>query len=78
MIKCEDVLRMLYEYIDKQLDKVSSFQIEEHIKLCKYCRKHHDFEIALQKMVERSCFKKKAPDVLKTKIKAMLNDAPPE
>ena len=74
MIKCEEVLRTLYEYIDNQLDKVSSLQIEEHIKLCKYCRKHHDFEVELQKLVAKSCFKKKAPEVLKTKIKDLLND----
>lgn len=78
MIKCEEVLKLLYEYIDKQLDQVSIAQIEEHIELCKYCRRYHDFEIALQKLLHQCCFQRKAPDLLKDKIRDMLKDPPPE
>jgi len=77
MMKCEEVLKLLYDYMDKQLDQVPREDIEEHLKLCKYCRKHHDFEIALKSMVSHSCFEKKAPELLKNKIKDML-DQPPE
>jgi len=78
MVKCEEVLKHLYDYIDKQLDKVSLSKIEEHIKLCKYCRRYHDFEIELKNLVKKSCFQKKAPDILKNKIINMLGDPPPE
>jgi len=74
MIKCEEVLKHLYEYIDKQLDEGTYEEIEEHIKNCRYCCRHHDFEIELRNMVVRSCFQKKAPDLLKAKINKMLND----
>jgi mycothiol system anti-sigma-R factor len=72
MLKCEEVLKHLYEYIDKQLEGVSYAEIEEHLKLCKYCCAHHDFEIELRKMVVKSCFQKKAPEFLKGKISSML------
>lgn len=74
MIKCEEVLKHLYEYLDKQLDERAYEEIEEHLKLCKHCCKHRDFEIELRNMVVRSCFQKRAPDLLKNKINRMLDD----
>jgi mycothiol system anti-sigma-R factor len=76
MMKCEDVLKHLYEYIDRQLEGVTYTEMVEHLKLCKYCCKHHDFEIELRSLVERSCFQNKAPEILKSKITAMLEDPP--
>jgi len=73
MLKCEEVLKHL-----RQLEGVSYAEIEEHLKLCKYCCAHHDFEIELRKMVVKSCFQKKAPDILKTKISEMLDEIQPE
>ena len=78
MLKCEEVLKHLYEYIDRQLEGVSYAEIEEHLKLCKYCCAHHDFEVELRKMVVQSCFQKKAPDILKFKISEMLDEIQPE
>lgn len=78
MIKCEEVLKTLYEYIDKQLDESSQAKIEEHIKLCRHCRCCYDFEIELRKFVSRSCFQNKAPKLLKTKILELLNEDQPE
>jgi mycothiol system anti-sigma-R factor len=78
MLKCEEVLKHLYEYIDKQLEGVNYAEIEEHLKLCKYCCTHHDFEVELRKMVVKSCFQKKAPDILKIRISEMLDEIQPE
>jgi mycothiol system anti-sigma-R factor len=74
MIKCEEVLKQLYAYIDKELDETVATEIMEHLKLCKYCCKHHDFEIQLREMIQKSCFDKKAPDFLKNKISEMLGE----
>lgn len=74
MIKCEEVLKHLYEYLDKQLDEGTYGDIEQHLKLCRHCCRHRDFEIELRNMVVRSCFQKKAPDILKNKINQMLDE----
>jgi len=74
MIKCEEVLKQLYDYIDRELDDNLRSEIEEHLKLCKYCCRHHDFEIQLKELVQRSCFEKKAPAFLKNKITDLLSD----
>ncbi len=73
MIKCEEVLKHLYEYIDNQLDEVSQAEIDEHLKLCKLCCQHYDFELKLREMVVKSCFVQKAPNLLKKKIIEILN-----
>ena len=74
MIKCEEVLQLLYQYIDGQLDEIKRAEIEEHIKLCRHCCRHHDFEIELRNLVARSCYQKKAPESLKKKIDNILDD----
>lgn len=74
MIKCEEVLRRLYDYIDRELDEATKGEIEEHLKLCKYCCRHHDFEVQLRLLIQRSCFERKAPEFLKNKISDLLND----
>jgi mycothiol system anti-sigma-R factor len=74
MIKCEEVLRRLNEYIDKELDETVTNEIMEHLKLCKYCCRHHDFEVQLKEMIQKSCFDKKAPEFLKNKISEMLGE----
>jgi mycothiol system anti-sigma-R factor len=74
MIKCEDVLKHLYDYIDKELDESLRIDIEEHLKLCRYCCRHHDFEVRLRELIQKSCFEKKAPDFLKDKISEMLQE----
>lgn len=74
MIKCEEVLKHLYEYIDKQLEEISYEEIEEHLKLCQHCCQHHDFEIKLRELVAKSCFQQKAPPLLKKKISEIINE----
>lgn len=74
MVKCEEVLKRLYEYIDKQVDETSQSEIDEHIKLCRHCCQHYEFEIKLRELVEKSCFQQRAPDLLKRKISDMLNE----
>ncbi|NLI16729.1 MAG: mycothiol system anti-sigma-R factor [candidate division Zixibacteria bacterium] len=74
MIKCEEVLKRLNEYIDKELDETVTKEIMEHLKLCKYCCRHHDFEVQLKELIKKSCFDKKAPEILKNKISEMLGE----
>jgi mycothiol system anti-sigma-R factor len=74
MIKCDEVLKRLYEYIDKELDESVTAEIVEHLKLCRYCCRHHDFEIQLRELIHKSCFEKKAPDFLKNKISEILGE----
>ena len=72
MIKCEEVLKRLYDYMDRELDEELRVEIEEHLKLCKYCSRHRDFEAQLKELVQQSCFEKKAPEFLKKKITDLL------
>jgi mycothiol system anti-sigma-R factor len=74
MIKCEEVLKRLYEYVDKELDDNLTAEIMEHLKLCRYCCQHHDFEVRLRELIHKSCFEKKAPEFLKNKISEMLGE----
>ena len=74
MINCDEVLKHLYEYIDKQLEDIPYEEIDEHLKLCRHCCQPYDFEIKLREMVTNSCFQQKAPPLLKKKISEIINE----
>jgi mycothiol system anti-sigma-R factor len=73
---CEEAVKRLQEYIDKELDRASAEQVEKHLDLCRICCDHMEFEKNMKSLVQESCFQAKAPQFLMQKI---LNDlTPPE
>ncbi len=65
---CEEAVKKLYEYLDKELDHAASEQLDKHLDICKVCCDHFEFERKLKFLVQDSCFQQKAPQVLKRKI----------
>ncbi|MEE9442572.1 MAG: zf-HC2 domain-containing protein [candidate division Zixibacteria bacterium] len=43
-MNCKEVLRQLYEIIDKEAGEIDSRKVEEHLKLCRHCMAHYEFE----------------------------------
>lgn len=68
---CEEAVKKLQEYIDKELDRASSEQLDKHLELCRICCDHMEFEKSMKKLVHESCFEARAPEFLKQKI---MND----
>jgi mycothiol system anti-sigma-R factor len=65
---CREAVDRLYEYLDSELDNVSTAQIKKHLELCRLCCDHFEFEKTLKDLVHKCCQSAKAPDVLKNKI----------
>jgi mycothiol system anti-sigma-R factor len=65
---CEEAVEKLYEYLDKELDQAVAAQLDHHLELCKICCDHFEFEKKMKKLVQDSCFKQNAPEMLKNKI----------
>jgi mycothiol system anti-sigma-R factor len=65
---CEEAIKKLYEYLDKELDRSASEQLDRHLDICRVCCDHFEFERKMKTMVQDSCFQEKAPLVLKLKI----------
>ena len=70
---CEEAVKKLYQYIDKELDQTIVHQIDIHLEICRMCCDHFEFEKRMKVLVHDSCFQKKASPLLKNKIMDDLN-----
>jgi mycothiol system anti-sigma-R factor len=69
---CEEAVRKLYEYLDKELDKTATKQLDKHLELCKSCCDHFEFERKIKTLIQEKCVDAKAPQFLKNKIRDSL------
>lgn len=70
---CEEAVKKLYDYIDKELDQGVIRQIDKHLEICRMCCDHFEFEKRMKSLVQESCFQNRAPNYLKSKIVDDLN-----
>jgi anti-sigma factor (TIGR02949 family) len=43
-LNCKEILSHLYEIIDKEANEIDSQKVKEHLKLCRHCMAHYEFE----------------------------------
>jgi mycothiol system anti-sigma-R factor len=65
---CQEAVERLYDYLDKEIDKITAARIEKHLDLCRLCCDHFEFEKKMKELVQKSCIRQKAPSFLKEKI----------
>ncbi len=70
---CEEAVKQLYEYLDKELDPSSSAQIDKHLDLCRLCCSRFEFELSMKNLIHENCFQDRAPSLLKEKILRQLS-----
>jgi len=71
---CEEAVKKLFEYIDKELDGATQAQIDKHLDICTLCCDRFEFEQKLKGIIQKSCFNEKAPPILKQKIQSRLEE----
>jgi anti-sigma factor (TIGR02949 family) len=69
---CEEALRQLEEYLDRELPPPTVEQIAIHLEACYPCKDRADFEEHLRDLVRRDCIEH-APDTLVLKIRHRLD-----
>lgn len=71
-IRCEEVLRHLLVYLDREVEPETSLLIAHHLALCRACFSRAEFERRLKAHL-RSCGTKPAPARLRTRLKQLLD-----
>ncbi len=71
-MNCKEALEKLYEFLDKELDKVPTSEIQRHLDSCRHCWNRFDFEKQLKALVKKFCSKQACPDTLRRRIYALL------
>ncbi len=42
-MSCEDAVRLLWDYLDEELDDVRRARVRLHLQACEHCREHFGF-----------------------------------
>ena len=71
-IRCEEVLRHLLAYLDRELEPETSAQIAHHLELCRGCYSRAEFERKLKAHL-RNSGTSAAPESLRARLKEILD-----
>lgn len=75
MIRCEDALRLVQEYLDGELDGVSQERVKAHFDVCGMCYPHLRFEASFLEAVKRAGAGESAPEELRARVAALITEA---
>ena len=69
---CTEVLKVVYQFIDNELDSATCDSIREHLAACEPCLDRFDVEQAVKSLVARCCGNDTAPLELRAKVLTQL------
>lgn len=72
-VSCKEALERIYEYLDGELDGVSSEQVEEHFKLCARCYPHLRLEERFRARVREALSRPSVPGGLERRVLDVLD-----
>lgn len=67
-IECEKAIKMMLEYLDKELDSHNHSVMDHHLHTCRSCYSRMEFEHKLKHMIKDKQPEEKASDELKSRI----------
>ena len=65
---CSEVLKHLYEYLDREMSDGERAKFEEHFGECNPCLEKYGLEQAVKKLVKRCCGRDDVPGDLRSKV----------
>jgi anti-sigma factor (TIGR02949 family) len=72
---CEQVVKTLWDYLDGELTDDRMTEVRAHLKACRGCFPHFDFEKEFLEAIAKCKFEHAAPDELRRKVMAKLRTA---
>ena len=73
-VHCEEVVRLLWRYMDRELDPDTYRRLREHVRQCRNCGPRHEFEARLRSIIQEKCAGQPAPEALRRRVMALLQD----
>jgi len=72
-MECRDIYRYLCAYLDGELDSERAVLVEEHLKICRTCRKELELQQIVKSLVREEFLSITAPDCLKERVMIELD-----
>jgi len=76
MKDCDEVLREIELYLDRELDRTECVEIEHHLTGCGSCLQRKEFRVSLRALVAKKCGPDPVPTELLERIKELLASDP--
>ena len=73
---CDDALTNLYQYLDQEMDDVSSATIRAHLEQCNGCNERFDFEARLKTVVHERLAEEVPPEFIQRLREALEAERP--
>jgi mycothiol system anti-sigma-R factor len=73
-IDCEQVLQLVWRFLDGEVDDAHYRDIEAHLVECANCGQRYDFERRLRALIETKCREGPVPTELKRRLFKVLED----
>lgn len=70
-ISCEEALKRMFEYIDRELHATRHDEMERHLAACRSCYSRLEFEQRLQQHI-RKAGREMASDALQARIRYLI------
>lgn len=71
MKTCQEVLQVIYSYLDNEVAIVEMTEIREHMDLCRHCFSYMEFERLLREHM-RNATSHQCPEKLRQRIKSLI------
>ena len=76
MINCQEAVKKLYEYLDRQLTEEEAVEVIEHLERCPPCNDHFRFEEGILTRVSQACRQVEVPATLLERVRKICSEAP--
>ncbi|WP_440994938.1 anti-sigma factor family protein [Arhodomonas sp. SL1] len=70
-VTCEEVIRQLFAYLDRELDAATRAELDHHMDTCRECFSRAEFERRLRERV-REATAEEAPERLHRRVQDIL------
>ena len=77
MSNCDETLRVLYEFLDRELSPDELAEVQRHLDACPPCKDRFMFEADVLRLVRRSCREVSAPPQLVERVRRICNQERP-
>lgn len=74
-ISCDDAVRRVQEFLDGELEDVSSEEVRAHFDACQRCYPHLRFEESFREAVRRAAGRETAPPELRERLLRLISEA---
>jgi len=71
-LNCDDCVRLLERYLDRELSDQDVAEVKRHMKLCGSCENRFHFHAELKRLVRVSCCRGEAPESLRARLREIL------